>query len=104
MDLLAHAIAERAVHQLVALDPAQALECRTDDQRLEMLPVAVDLDLVAGKSGLDRALDVVGSESSGPQLVAAFEHLERHHRERAQQVATTAKLIQGAMSDKPKKP
>src|SRR4051812_27078000 len=39
VDLLAHAIAEGPVHELVALHAAFAGECARDNERLEMLPV-----------------------------------------------------------------
>ena len=59
VDLSTHSVAKGTVHQLVALDPTEAFERGTDDPRLEMLAIAVDLNLVAGKAGLDRVLDVV---------------------------------------------
>src|SRR5689334_12756759 len=40
VDLLAHALAERRVDELVALDAAPAGELRGDDERLEVLSVA----------------------------------------------------------------
>jgi hypothetical protein len=47
VDLLAHALAERRIDQLVALHAAAAGELRGDDERLEMLAVARDFDVLA---------------------------------------------------------
>src|SRR3954464_7374254 len=45
MDLLAHAIAQRPIHELVALHAALAGEGARHNERLEMLPVANHLDV-----------------------------------------------------------
>src|ERR1044071_8309919 len=45
VDLFAHPVAERGVHQLVALHAALAGERRRDDDRLEMLAVADHLEV-----------------------------------------------------------
>src|SRR5688572_32617177 len=57
MDLLAHALAQRRVHQLVALHVAAAGELARDDQRLEVLPVARYFDMLAGEAAFDARLD-----------------------------------------------
>src|SRR5882672_5067039 len=44
VDLLAHALAERGIDQLVALHAAAAGKFRRNDERLEMLAVARHLD------------------------------------------------------------
>src|SRR5437762_9505462 len=51
VDLLAHALTERAVNQLVPLHAVAAGELRRDDERLEVLPVARHLDVLAGEPG-----------------------------------------------------
>src|SRR5712692_1237633 len=56
VDFFAHALAERRVHELVALHAAAAGEGARYDQRLEVLPVARDLDVLAGESRLDPGL------------------------------------------------
>ena len=56
VNLLAHAIAQRLVDELVALHAALASEGGRNDHRLEMLPVANHLDSFAVKSRLDPAL------------------------------------------------
>src|SRR5450631_3482282 len=61
VDFGAHAIAQRAIDELVALDARESFEGRAHDQRLEMLAVAVYRDVLAGESCLDGALDVFGS-------------------------------------------
>src|SRR4051812_30691210 len=60
VDLLAHALAERRVHQLVPLHAALAAERVAHDQRLEMLPVAGDLHFAARQTGLDIASHFLG--------------------------------------------
>src|SRR6266404_5757838 len=57
VDLLAHAIAERRIDELVALHAAAPGELVGNDQRQEMLAVAHHLDVLAGKRGRDRLLD-----------------------------------------------
>ena len=59
VDLLAHALAERRIHELVALHPALAAERLADDERLEMLSVARDAHLAALQPFLDVALDLL---------------------------------------------
>ena len=56
VDLLAHAVAERRIDELVARDARQAANASRDDQRLEMLAVAGDVDVLAGEAGFDRRL------------------------------------------------
>src|SRR5687768_5407249 len=64
VDLLAHALAERRVHHLVALHAAAPGEAGADHQRLEVLAVADHLDMLAGQACLD----------------AGFYAVWRHHR------------------------
>ena len=63
MDLLAHTLAERGVDQLVALHAAPALEGARHHQRLEVLAVADDFDVLAGEAGLDACLDALGGRA-----------------------------------------
>src|SRR5690606_6919560 len=49
VDLGLHALAQRAVHQLVAGDKALALEGGADDQCFEVGAVALNLKMLAGK-------------------------------------------------------
>jgi hypothetical protein len=51
MDLFTHAVAQRGVHQLVALDQAFAGKCVRYDDRIEMLAVAFDLDMRTFEAG-----------------------------------------------------
>ena len=55
VDLLAHALAERPVDELVLLHAALAAKRRAHDDRLEMMAVAGDLDAIAGEALLDVA-------------------------------------------------
>ena len=56
MDLLAHALTQRRVDELVALHAAAAGELGRYHQSLEMLAVANHLDALAGEPRLDAAL------------------------------------------------
>src|SRR5688572_4285154 len=53
VDLLAHAIAERLVNQLVALHAALACERIGHHHRLEVLAVADDFDVLADEAAFD---------------------------------------------------
>ena len=55
VNLLAHAVTQRLVHQLVALHAALAGERRRHDHRLEMLAVADHFHTLADESALDSA-------------------------------------------------
>src|ERR1700682_4205380 len=58
VDFLTHPVPERAVHELMLLDLGQAREGGAYDNGLEMLAVAGNFDMLAGKAGLNRAFDV----------------------------------------------
>src|SRR5437773_735833 len=57
VDLLAHALTQRGIHQLVPLHAAAAGELGRDDERLEMLAIADHLHVLTGEAGLDTLLD-----------------------------------------------
>src|SRR3954464_1688523 len=76
MDLLAHAIPEGPVHELVALHAVLTSKIGRDDQRLEMLAVTDHLQVIAGQPGGDALLDAVGGNHSVPELVAGFQKPE----------------------------
>src|SRR5882762_6995519 len=58
MNLPAHALPERCIDKLMALDPALAAERLAHDERLEVLSVAHDAHLVALQAFLDVALNL----------------------------------------------
>jgi uncharacterized protein (UPF0264 family) len=60
VDFLAHAIAERAIHDLVTLNEALALKQRRDDQGLEVLAVATHLEYRALKALSNITPDIIG--------------------------------------------
>src|SRR5256885_4217307 len=60
VDFLAHALAERRVHELVALHAVAPGELGRDDQRLEVLAVAQDFEVRAGEARPDALLDAFG--------------------------------------------
>src|SRR5688500_14893005 len=105
VDFLAHALAERAIDQLVALDAAFAGELRRDDHGLEVLAVADDFDVLAGESALDAALHAFGSDHV--QVLNLYPDLssKRHADATATKaIATSARLTPGVTSEAPKKP
>jgi hypothetical protein len=59
MDFLPHAVTESAIDELVPLNPGFAVECGAHDHGLEMLPVAHDFDMFAGKSRADALLHAI---------------------------------------------
>src|SRR5579859_3633681 len=61
VDLPAHPVTERTVHELVALHPVAALELARHDQGLEMLPVARDLEVLALQACRDALLDALSA-------------------------------------------
>src|SRR4030095_3847676 len=56
VDLLAHALPERRIDELVALHAAPAGERLRDDERLEVLPVSDHFQVLAGETALDPLL------------------------------------------------
>jgi hypothetical protein len=60
VDFLAHALAQRAVHELVLAHLGQAPELRAHDDRLEVAAVACDFDVIALQSLFDALLDEIG--------------------------------------------
>src|SRR5437764_1265692 len=62
VDFLAHALAERRIDELVALHAIASGELAGNDQRLEVLAIADDFDVLAGKSCLDAVLDALRSD------------------------------------------
>ena len=59
MDLLAHAIAQRAVHELVLAHLGQSAEARAHDDRFEVPAVAGDFDVIALEALLDALPDEI---------------------------------------------
>src|SRR5438128_702156 len=62
MDLITHAIAQRAIDELVLFNFGQPTEGSAHDDGLEMLTVTDHFDVLASKPCLDRAFDVVRSD------------------------------------------
>ena len=61
MDLLAHAITERAIDQLVALHRALALEQAGNDEGVEVAAIALDLEEFARQAFGDESANILGS-------------------------------------------
>lgn len=51
MDFFAHAVAERGIDELMPLDQALAFKCRRDDDGIEMLAIAIDVEMRAFETG-----------------------------------------------------
>ena len=109
MNFLAHAIAERRIDQLVALDAAFAGELRRDDHGLEVLAVADHFEVLAGEPALDAALYAVRSDQwrFSFQVLNLYPDLSSKRQAVAtatKLVPTSARLTAGATSAAPKKP
>src|SRR5688572_14266760 len=105
VDLLAHALAERAVHQLMALHAILARERAGDDERLEMLAVADDFEVLAGNTCRDSLLDAVrGHHIQVLSLYPVFRSARVSNDISARLTLTTARLAPGGKSETPKKP
>src|SRR5689334_14474008 len=70
VDLFAHALAERGIDELMALHAALPGELRRHDERLEMLPVADDLDVLAGEAVGDALANALRIDHAGSQLLS----------------------------------
>lgn len=106
MDLLAHAIPKRGIHQLVALDPAFALEGRRYHNGLKMLAVAKNLEMIAGKTCRNARFHAVWCHHvrypRSLYPLASMASVPAASRQKLS--ATTARLAPGATSDTPKNP
>jgi hypothetical protein len=60
VDLGAHTLAQRRVNELVLLHARLAAEGGAHNHRFKMMPVAVDLHVVAGKAAFDPAFYLLG--------------------------------------------
>src|SRR5689334_23300290 len=103
VDFLAHAVAEGRVDQLVALDAALAVESGGDDQRLEMLAVANDLDALGGELRFDSGLDAFGRNHQWRSLYPVASIHSAPAETSAKLTASTPRLSAGGTSDTPKK-
>src|SRR5687768_14905198 len=79
VNFFTHAIAERPIHQLVALDAAFAGELAGDHDGLEMLAVADHFHVLAGETVFDALFNAFGGNHLGPQLVTGFEQQKAGH-------------------------
>jgi len=60
MDLGAHALAQRGIHDLMLLNARFAAEGGADEHRLEVMPIPLHLQMLAGEAFGDPALDLFG--------------------------------------------
>ncbi len=65
MDLGAHAFTQRRVHELVLLHARLAAKGGAHDQRLEMMTVAVNLDVLTSDVFGNPVLDLLGIDQFG---------------------------------------
>ena len=109
MDFLAHALAERGIDHLMALDAALAGELPADHERLEMLAVADHFDVLAGEPAFDSLLDAFRSDQwrFSFYVLSLYPDLSSKRQTdatAANAAATSARLMPGATSAAPKKP
>jgi len=96
---------EGLIDALLALDTALADKLGTDNERLEMLAVTVQREMLAGHAGEYEFLDMVGKHrvqalSFQPRL----SRLNVSSETAAKQATTTSRLVSGGTSETPKKP
>src|SRR5205085_3557031 len=104
VDLLAHALAQRRIDELVALHAISAGELRRHDEGLKMLAVAGDFDALAGERALDALLDAFWRDH---QYLSLYPDLSSHRLTEdttKTKAATIARLAAGAKSETPKNP
>lgn len=68
MDIGVHVLAQGLVYPLMPPYAGHALELGADDNGLEMLAVAHDMDMFARKRGFDPGLDLFGSGHIGTKF------------------------------------
>jgi len=96
---------ERLINTLLALHAVQAGELGADDQRLEVLAVAVEFELLAGHAGTDKLLNMFRIHfGQALNFQPRFSKLSVSKDTAAKQATTTARLNSGATSETPKKP
>ena len=109
MNFFAHAIAERGIDQLVALDAAFTGELRGDDHGLEVLAVADHLQVLARKAAFDAAFYAVRGNQWRFSFYVLSLYPDLSSKRQAVATATklaltSARLTAGATSEAPKKP
>ncbi len=93
------------VHMLLALHAVLAGKLIAHHGRLEMLTIAIELEVLADHAGEDELLDLFGVHHVQPlSFQPRFSRRRVSMDTAAKQVTTTARLVSGATSETPKKP
>ncbi|MCY1540735.1 hypothetical protein D9M68_763920 [compost metagenome] len=70
MDFGLHAVAQRGIDQLMALDEALAFEGGADDDRVKMRAVALHVEMFTGQAFRDVLADLRGGGKHGRQFLS----------------------------------
>jgi len=90
---------------LLALHAILAGEFGADDNRLEVLAVAIEFEMFAGHAGADKLLDMFRVHlGQALSFQPRFSKPSVRMDTATKQATTTARLVSGATSETPKKP
>ncbi len=93
------------VHMLLTLNAALASKFSTYHRRLEMLTIAIEVEIFAGHASENKLLDLFGVHHVQPLSFQPRLSRRRVSMDTAaKQATTTARLVSGATSETPKKP
>jgi len=81
VNLFAHAIAERPVHELMLLHLALAAESRAHDDRFKVLAIAINTYQLALETLLDVGFNLFRLDNSVPQFITGFDQPKRKKRQ-----------------------
>ncbi len=96
---------EGLVHPLLALDAILSDKFSADDQRFEMLSIAIQGEMFAGHAGEYEFFDLIGVHiGQALSFQPRFNRFSVNSDTARKQAKTTAKLVSGATSETPKKP
>jgi len=95
---------ESLIDALLPLDTIFAAELGTDDQRLEMLSIAVQGEMFAGHAGEDEFFNLVGVHCQALSFQPRWSRRSVSSEMAVKQATTTSRLVSGATSETPKKP
>lgn len=98
-------VLERPVDMLLALHAVFAGELGADDERLEMLAIAIEFKVFARHPGKDELFDLFGVHRvQALNFQPRFSKLSVSSDAAVKQATTTIRLTSGATSETPKKP
>ena len=98
-------VLERLIYVLLTLYAIFASELGADDERLEMLAIAIKFKVVTGHPGKNELFDLFGMHRvQALNFQPCFSNPSVNSDTAAKQATTTIRLSSGATSETPKKP